>query len=132
MFVFSCILCSIKEETILHVLWGCCEAQAWASLFLDDVQQERFAILAWCLWNRRNAVVHGSSMMEDKCLLHTVVKLQVEFKEANKRVDQIRMVRDDACWVPPADAAVKINVDAAVQEKQGRCGLGVVIFQFKR
>lgn len=78
---------------MIHELWGCVKAQliwqeldffplrdkwnfdsfsivcAWVLFEFSHFQRERFAWIAWYLWNRRNNIVHGNVVYGEQWLL---------------------------------------------------------------
>jgi ribonuclease HI len=81
------------------------------------------------LWLRRNAVSHGEQFTPPNQLIWEVRAAVADFEKANLRehhdfshLRQYNMVH----WQPPPANTVKINWDAAVDNRNGRIGLGCI------
>lgn len=90
------------------------------------VDWDLFVITSWSLWNNRNMVIYGG-----RCK-----RLEVIAKEAMEYLREVRQVKQTQerqtpiiklPWLPPRQGCYKINVDGAVFEENGCCGVRVVI-----
>jgi hypothetical protein len=79
---------------------------------------------------RRNEVLHGGTFAHPTILLQRAVQAVEDFRRAQERNGLVRLIREippAMGWKPPDTGWHKANWDAAVGEKLGRTGLGVVI-----
>ena len=145
----KCDLCG-GCETFGHILWECKMAGAvrgntrlkLPSLevtprdFVDivweimsrrpEIDWELFTVTAWSLWNNRNLVHHGGKSKSSELIVREVAAYMTEVrqtKEAQTRpAHPIRQI-----WTPPKRGFYKINIDEAVFQEMGCCGVGVII-----
>ena len=145
-----CPLYDEAQESILHSLWYCEQAQvAWRSVrsfaplygkhhrtFMDLFESVLlqhssydiawFATITWCLWQRRNRLREHQPMwplLEVGRWAHHLVD---EFLEAQKMDMKPVVNHSPVRWTPPSETLYKANFDAAVFEHLGLAGLGVV------
>ncbi|GMY12957.1 putative ribonuclease h protein [Fagus crenata] len=141
-----------NPETIIHALWSCSFAQAvWnndsifselhsaqASTFIDltwfakdsvpNLDMNKFAIIAWAIWQRRNALrVNKDADPPDRVYQRAVDRLQ-EFHHANAKCSSNSTITEVPCrWFPPPNGVLKVNFDGAMFPNQSAAGLGVII-----
>lgn len=85
---------------------------------------EKFAIVNWALWNRKNAKIHEREINEDKFLIESSLSLLVEFQS----LKNYSLTPKIPCrWKPPPQNWLKINVDRVVSRRQGNESIGLVI-----
>jgi ribonuclease HI len=149
-----CMFCGMEVESGLHILWqcpstmdvrsgGCPKFQKCSSAghdFLEVVEglfdkctkeeMELFCSTVRCIWMRRNEVLHGGTFAHPTILLQRPMQAVEDFRRAQERNGLVRLIREippAMGWKPPDTGWHKANWDAAVGEKLGRTGLGVVI-----
>lgn len=87
---------------------------------------EMFGVCAWQISGARNDLcfekIHISS---DHCYKRASDML-MEYKQATCSDSRRKAHRDKIQWSPPEADCVKVNVDASVNIKEGRSGIGVV------
>ncbi|KAF5444675.1 hypothetical protein F2P56_033791 [Juglans regia] len=150
-----CPVCFQSEESVVHVLWSCpastdvwsergSPVQKWNSdgggfevLWLEMVRKlsqtdlERVVAIMHSIWFRRNAWVFESSFSSPKSVIKTTLVRLEEYQEALKDgrtvVGKIEQVKQRRIWQKPVEPSVKVNFDAAVNQKEKRMGAEVVI-----
>ena len=139
-----------QSESFMHVLWLYEQARAiWLSVsnfllltqkncksFLEILetlfsvgsgfQCALFAMIAWCLWERRNRVRERQRNWQlhevgDRARDLVQEYWDIHFKEKSIHVHSL-VVR----WSPPSAQCYKINFDAAILEGTNRVGIRVV------
>ncbi|XP_075654998.1 uncharacterized protein LOC142625188 [Castanea sativa] len=147
----TCALCGDFQETLMHSIWLCEQAQAvwkfeisfvpyyrngFRSFFdlLEEVLRKGsgyhvalFSTIAWSLWQRRNRLRENQSARPLHEIGDRAKALVVEFLEPNKQDVRLRIGSILARWVPPQDMFYKANYDAAIFDNSSSAGLGVVI-----
>ena len=88
---------------------------------------EYFAMVAWCIWERRNRVRLGQKAWGIGEVCRHASDLLKEFHDVHKKVPRLAVCSSDSRWKPPTSGVYKINFDGALFEEQACAGLGVVI-----
>ncbi|XP_062021006.1 uncharacterized protein LOC133737482 [Rosa rugosa] len=148
----SCWQCRCRVESVLHVLWEYPYARrVWKLSFLSEVCKvwkepsfidlfshvnsitcgtdlEEFGFLAWWLWRNRNLHRHGEKYLTPSELVMAARSWKTKFELANRRIDGASQSGqcNQVDWQPPKQSFIKLNFDAACDEKRGCVGLGVV------
>uniref|UniRef100_A0A7N2KYC9 Reverse transcriptase zinc-binding domain-containing protein n=1 Tax=Quercus lobata TaxID=97700 RepID=A0A7N2KYC9_QUELO len=121
-----CGLCNKGSEDVLHALWKCKVVEAvwsthsWSQRVLnppspnfcdlvdcllhvnDDFRKEIFAVSAWCLWNRRNALHFGRVVQPIVNISSMACNLLQEFLVAQEEDDlPVPLPPTQHQWRPP-------------------------------
>ena len=94
----------------------------------DDFRKEIFAVTAWCLWNRRNALHFGRQVQPIANISSLASNLLQEFLAAQE--DEAQPVHSSVIqhqWRPLEHDHFKINFDATVFKPLNLAGIEVVI-----
>ena len=86
--------------------------------------------IATRIWLRRNEVFHRGSFAHPTSLVQRVMQAVEDYRRAQEREGMVRGTRDHQPakgWKAPNIGWYKANWDAAIGEKVGRSGFGVVI-----
>ncbi|XP_035546588.1 uncharacterized protein LOC118348634 [Juglans regia] len=151
-----CPICKLDEETIMHVVWQCPAAgDVWSesssimqkmkreehdllalweklTLKLSELELEEVAVVMRGLWVRRNESIFEDIFKSPSQVISIAQNDLKEYKQAlqmnkvalrNNEEGGSRTLR----WEKPRTGSVKANWDAAVDKKQRRVGLGVLI-----
>lgn len=99
-----------------------------AYLFSKKNQDEAdlLCVCAWQIWNARNDFCFEKVSVSPELVFKRASDLLMEFKKANDDIRKVHDRRTSSKWCPPVQQVIKINVDAAVNAKDDRIGLGVV------
>lgn len=103
--------------------------RAWLGSLMELKSKEEvelFSVCAWQIWNARNELCFEKTVIAPELCFKRACDILAEYKSANRLNSVTRAKRDAAKWEPPAHGTIKINVDAAVNNKENRIGLGVV------
>ena len=143
------MFCGLSESSG-HALWDCWMAEdVWKETkmllpkvchpnreFIDviwkiwedrkEIEWERLACTAWCIWKNRNAAKFEGKIKQAKEIAFEAHALVEEFK-GQLEVQRQRAPPRTVGWTPPRKGWYKVNVDGAVFEESGSCGIGVVI-----
>ena len=94
----------------------------------DDFRKEFFAVAAWYLWNRRNALHFGRQVQPISNINLLASNLLQEFLAAQEDVALIAHPPvNQHQWRPPEHDHFKVNFDAALFKSLNLAGIGVVI-----
>ncbi|XP_062118986.1 uncharacterized protein LOC133832691 [Humulus lupulus] len=106
--------------------------------FLDPLPiatLELILVIMWRIWFRRNKKVHYDKMIDSDIVVSWGRDFLANYQRVDKPLDNsltlgssssTLMGSSRSAWVPPTRGIVKINVDAALDTPNGRCGLGMV------
>ena len=153
-----CFICNGSVETAKHILWECPSAQdVWGgskiifqkSLCVGEnfvgvleyligrcsvMDLELAGVIAWRIWKRRNSVLHGGEFLNPARLVSEAEDMLAQFRRVNQTVlgqgdepvpdKQIR-------WTPPPVESYKANWDAAINLKEKKVGIGVIIRDYQ-
>lgn len=147
----KCPICELEIETTFHILWECPSAMdEWgvSSTFFqkssrngpafihvtekvfqkcEEEDIKLFVGLARKLWFRRNEVVHGGLFTHPNDLVQSSIH---DYEEATKKEEMGRVVEWDKeieAWKAPQTGTFKTNWDAAINQNDGRIGLGFIV-----
>lgn len=102
----------------------------WFGSILEQGNQETlelFSVIAWQIWGARNELIFEKiATPPDLCYKKAVDHL-LKYRKANYKIPANRPSRLNAKWEPPSVGHIKINVDAAINEKEDRFGMGLVV-----
>jgi ribonuclease HI len=147
-----CPMCNSNAESNGHVLWrcdsakavwGCCrgpiqktsvEAEEFFDIFaslcerLEDKDLELFASIAYKIWARRNRVVFGGLVLPPSILIKEATDLIEDFRKSREVYSaagpggQVSHAR----WLRPAANSIKLNWDAALDNRKKIMGMGII------
>lgn len=148
----SCPFYEKEAETTFHVLWGCIAARdTWGpvqnlfrkvifipltssrlrSIFQKGVghEIEIFIETARHLWARRNKWIHERVFTHPNGIVHAVGNAVDEVQQINmakipKHTHQVEVQQQ---WQKPPKGWLKVNCDAALDVRNGRFGVGVLV-----
>ncbi|CAI9759335.1 unnamed protein product [Fraxinus pennsylvanica] len=146
-----CPVCLMHEESVLHVFVPCEFAEkVWetvgvasspllAANFKDSLtatlknhhqDQEIIAMLCWVIWMNRNETVLNTKSFTVLKVVTIAKNFLQQWQDANQppskpaaNSNRPELVK----WKPPTTSSLKLNIDAAIFEDQGKAGLGLVI-----
>jgi ribonuclease HI len=148
-----CPICLREEESIEHSIWTCLlAADVWCcgpislqkshgqglcfAELLEMVinrcsrkEVELFAVMARRIWLRRNDVVHGGFLTHPSRVIAEAVTALEDFHRVNgEQTSERRLIAvvEETRWQPPQGNMIKINWDAAIDNKNGVVGVGVI------
>ncbi|KAF5452147.1 hypothetical protein F2P56_027178 [Juglans regia] len=149
-----CPICKEMEEIVMHVIWQCPAASdVWAefnktlqkwSLNEDDlislweklvdkvgkVEMGEIASVMRCIWQRRNEFIFEGIFKSPSQVLKTAREGLFEFLSAqqkrNDRAGNKTEIRNQV-WKKPRQSFVKANWDAAVDQKERKMEIGIII-----
>jgi hypothetical protein len=95
---------------------------------------ELMAVIARCIWLRRNAWIFEKQFDHPNVLFLEASRSLLDFKRCNIKEQEPFLVegRDEAlnrqqtCWTPPLDGVIKVNWDAALNVAKGWIGLDII------
>jgi hypothetical protein len=152
-----CLFCKTEVETTKHILWDCpLAADVWGAcgriiqksyvagysfaevmevLFdrCNGEDDEVYAETAKRIWFRRNSVVHEGEFIHPNEVIQIAALFINDYREAMKKMgegESMEMTRVTPVfirWVPPLSSFFKINCDMALDRKNGRMGIGLLI-----
>ena len=93
----------------------------------DDLKTELFATIAWCLWNRRNALHFGRPANPMANISSVASALVQEFIASQIPEIPIQQPSAQHQWRPPETDAVKVNFDAALFKRTSSAGIGIIV-----
>ena len=93
----------------------------------DDLKTELFATIAWCLWNRRNALHFGRPANPMANISSVASTLVQEFIASQVPDIPIHHPPAQHQWRPPEPDAVKVNFDAALFKRTNSAGIGIIV-----
>ena len=145
-------MCNKGQEDVLHALWKCRVVESvwsyhsWAqqavnppsltfcNLFdhflqvTDDFKKEIFAVAAWCLWNRQNALHFGRQVQPITNINLLASNLLQEFLAAQEdEAPTVHSLVIQHQWRPLEHDHFKVNFNTAVFKSLNLAGIGVVI-----
>ena len=146
-----CNLCQEHLEDIVHALWLCKDiSSAWLSLewfhqavsvqlvcfsellsrFMhgqDEYCAKIFVIIAWSIWNRRNALHFGRSALPVDRICSSAGNFLQEFLASQDTESALPSPSSVQRWFPPTSDVCKVNFNAAFFQSSNLAGLGVVV-----
>ncbi|KAL0001855.1 hypothetical protein SO802_015636 [Lithocarpus litseifolius] len=91
-----------------------------------ELDLERLACTAWCIWKNRNAAKFEGKTKQAKVIVAEANALVEEFKEQVNAPRQNAPPRTGG-WTPPCEGWYKVNVYGTMFKETGCCGIGIVI-----
>ncbi|KAL5570276.1 hypothetical protein UlMin_026851 [Ulmus minor] len=148
----NCFRCGLGPETIFHAFWGYDLARkvwnlsgfnhiierfdkndilsfmARVSGQLDENNFRLFLVRAWQLWNTRNDHYHRNLCSHASHLFSWSVNFLSKFLDVmNIGVGEVPRSIDKLAWKPPEDGRLCLNVDAAINNGNESCGVGMIL-----
>jgi hypothetical protein len=148
-----CPVCNLVEESVEHIIWSCpsaayvwsfgsrriqksiCGNKMFANLFenmigrYDQQELEIFLVVGRRIWMGCNEVVHRGASIDPKQLFLSAVSGLEDFHKSitlpEERSNAI-VQSPTSTWLPPPGNMVKINWDAALNQKISCVGLGLL------
>ena len=97
------------------------------TLNATDLILEKFAILSWLIWHKRNqSWLHFPSADYNQLWPHANAYLE-EFLEATQSEKPVKSTSPLVSWNPPVHNGFKVNFDGALFKDANEGGIGVVI-----
>ena len=93
----------------------------------DDYKAEIFAIVGWCVWNRRNAIHFNRAVRPVDSICRKAGSLLQEFlqpREVKLSPPRPQVIQR---WRPPDSKFYKINFDVAAFQASNLAGVGVIV-----
>jgi hypothetical protein len=140
----TCTFCCDSIETTHHILWDCpssqdvwsvsertlqkrnaggenfCELVEMLMGRLQKKEMESFAMIAKCIWKRRNGVMHGGLFTHPSEVIRQATGLLNDYREAN--VKKLEIVESPLTvmqgWEPPGINFLKANWDVAILQTE--------------
>ena len=88
---------------------------------------ERFAYLAWSIWNKRNQERLQSTSLPFSRLYQDMCERLREFKSIQEDPQPGPIHSEVTHWTPPQNSQLKVNYDGAVFNDFQQAGVGVVV-----
>lgn len=88
---------------------------------------EFFRVCAWQIWSSRNKFFFEKIYIAPDLCYKRAHDILSEYKRANSMEDRAKERRVDLKWVPPNMGFIKVNIDMAVNSKENRVGLGLLL-----
>ncbi|KAL9419760.1 hypothetical protein AB3S75_037510 [Citrus x aurantiifolia] len=153
-----CQICSSNVETISHALLGCKMAKkVWRNSQFPEMlaegkshdisrmfqgllkkhhnsKMETIATLLWIIWTTRNKWLFEGRKNDPIRLVARAESTVEAFRNTKKPLGNYQVREEDGKanqWCPPPKGWLKVNIDAAVDEKRQVAGLGVVVRDWK-
>ncbi|KAF5470770.1 hypothetical protein F2P56_011261 [Juglans regia] len=149
----SCLTCKQEAETSGHVLWGCIAAKdvwgqgvkkvqklsmqsdlifdIWSRLveILSLEELEEVAATMRGIWTRRNNTLLGKEFKHPNALYQLAKTELVLYREALAEDIRAKLTANAGFprWSKPEEGLFKVNWDAAVNQKDRKIGIGVLI-----
>ena len=144
-------LCHDKPEDVLHALWDCylvkeiwwqedlCKPHiterfvSFQDLLLgilnkhDHYLVERFAVIAWSIWYKRNTTRTGSPLLPRTQIHADALECLNEFHQVQDMPTVSHQPPTPVHCCPPLNSSCKVNFDGAIFQKLGAAGIGAVI-----
>ena len=148
-----CLVYLQEEETVVHVTWACsatndawgetriklqkspCDMREFLQVFMEvvlrcDIEEvELFAVLARCLWLRRNDFVHGGNLTHPSQVVQDAEATLEDFCQVNSIGEQQGReitIRHKEISVAAPENMIKIIWDAAVDKNKKTIGMGMI------
>jgi ribonuclease HI len=147
----GCDNCGTGAEDCLHALWSCpVISQVWSLVpafreaqqksytsFYDlvhhvalkptDLILEKFAVLSWFIWHKRNQAWLRLPSTDYNQLWTNAHAYLNEFLEATQIDKTVKPAPPLVRWSPPVHNGFKVNFDGALFKDKNEGGIGVVI-----
>ncbi|XP_059460184.1 uncharacterized protein LOC132189464 [Corylus avellana] len=113
----SCPFCEKEVETTFHALWGVGKEK---EIFIENARR---------LWFRRNKWIHEGVFTHPNDLVLAVGTAVDEVQQVNMTKIPKHTLRVEAQqqWKKPPEGWLKVNCDAALDVRNGRIGVGVLV-----
>ncbi|XP_042952202.1 uncharacterized protein LOC122289284 [Carya illinoinensis] len=150
-----CPICQTDNEIVMHLLWQCPAANAiWTEMIipiqkwnvaeddflsmwgrmkgkLTEPKLELIAATMRMLWMRRNELVFDKKFRSPMSAIRATKESLQEYQAANQMLKRgnslAKAVRQGQHWELPKEKFVKTNWDAAVDLKNKKVGIGIII-----
>ena len=146
-----CSACQAQPEDTLHALWSCTKLElVWSSFswslpsanahalsfqellhrymqIKEDYRAQIFVIIAWMLWNRRNALRLNLQVQPLNRISSLAGSYLQEFLDVQDQTPTATCPSLPQQWQPPDENKFKVNFDVAVFKSCNQAGLGVIV-----
>jgi ribonuclease HI len=148
----SCPICGLETETTSHILWECISASdVWGvskrffqkkscsnpdfrqlaeDMFFDGSEEmfEIFSVIARLIWVRRNEWIHEGTFTHPNVIaLRGQQNLDDYHSIMQKGPADEAQSAEESPWKPPEAGWMKLNSDAALDERGRRIGVGGIL-----
>lgn len=96
-------------------------------IIVKNIELEIFVIIAWLIWNRRNALHFGRPALPVPSISGKAGSYLQEFLQAQTEDPGPPRTPIAQQWCPPDSHCFKVNFDNAVFRKLHRAGIGVIV-----
>lgn len=91
---------------------------------LEEV--ETLCVCAWKIWGTKNDLYFEKIYAFLDVCYRRALDILLEFRKASDHGHQEHLRRSNSKWAPPEQGSIKVNVDATINVKEDKVGLGVV------
>lgn len=95
-------------------------------LHKSQLEAELFGVLAWQIWSSRNDFIFEKISISPELCFKKAYDILVEYNKATEGSFEEKACRRHVKWSSPDPSTIKVNVDAAVNMKEDKFGIGVV------
>jgi hypothetical protein len=100
----------------------------------DLMELELIGVVSGKIWFRRNGVVYGKTFIHPQQMFQKASMSLDDFRRANApglAASSFASIDPPMYWQPPPTSLYKVNWDVAVDNNNGRIGVGIVVQDFE-